>query len=252
MNDIPFYMLISMGRLVGLSNIHKFGFNPKVDKVDGFSTIQNGDGNYTGQDATEAETVEVFSSEIADATGEEGARKVKLIGLNANYDPAIEVVDLDGVNPVDTKKVYTRLDRMIVESAGGFGSNIGYISARQKTTTANIFARISAGYNQTMIAAYTIPAGYKGYLIIWFTGLSSKPNATASVRLLVRPHNKVFQVKEEIPVQNDGSSNFHRYYNTPRGPFGGKTDIKIVANTSVDGAAFGAGFDLILMDHENE
>ncbi len=234
----------------GVRGVNKFGRNADIDTASGYEAIWNGGGSYTGHEAIAAETVEVFSSDANDASAGTGARTVQVYGLDASWDEQNEIVTLDGVTAVDTAGTYIRLDRMIVRSAGSGAENAGSITARQKTTTANIFAVLPAGYNQTMIAAYTIPNGYEAYVHDWYVTLGGANGSDVAARLRARPFGEVFQVKEEIGIKGVGSSSQQRIYRIPKGPFAEKTDICIQASSDANNTVVAAGFGLILVPTE--
>ena len=240
-----YYLEISHGNIAGHTHVHKFGRNPDIDGA--FEAIWGGGGAYTGHNATAAEIVTVSSSDVNDTSAGTGARTVQVYGLDTNYLEINEIVTLAGTTLVDTVNSYIRLNRVIVRSAGSGVGNAGLISVAQKTTTANIFAVMPIGYNQTMIAAYTIPAGKTGYIMQWSAGLSGKTNASCNVRLRMRPLNEVFQVKEEFSLQGSGSSYMHRSYTTPKAGLTAKTDIFIEADTDAANTGVAADFGLILV-----
>lgn len=244
-----FFLQLVRGQIRAHSHVHKFGRNPDIDTASGYEAIWNGGGDYTGFDATAAEVVEVFSSDAADDAAGTGARTIELFGLDANFAEVSETVSLDGTTAVDTTNSYIRLHRGIVRTAGTGGVNAGTITARQKVTTANIFMVIPIGYNQTMIAAYTVPADKSAFLYCWSAGLAGNVNADCSVRLKMRPENEVFQVKEELAVQGAGSSYIIRDFLFPKGIISEKTDIVIEANTDVNNTAVAGSFDLVLVDN---
>lgn len=252
-----FFLEVARDRIPGHNHIHKFGKNPDIDIASGFEAVWGGGGDYTGFNATAAEVVELFSSDDADngATAT-GALTVRIYGLDTNLAEITEDVTLDGVTKVDTSKSYIRLNRVLVLTAGSTGSNEGTITARQKVTTANIFAVMRIGNNQTTIAAYTVPADKTAYLLSWFGALAKKQSAFSNVRILMRQLGSVFQLKEEFDIASTGSSYVQRMYKVPKGdddssapgiPAG--TDIKIMADSSADGHAISAGFDLLLIDN---
>ena len=242
-----FWLEVAKGDVAGHSAVHKFGRNPDID-TGGFEAIWNGGASYTGFDATGAEIVEVFSSDVADDVAGTGALTLQVYGLDANYLEQNETVILTGATPVDTVNSYLRLDRMIVRSAGSGGQNAGTLTARQKVTTAVVFAVMPIGYNQTMIAAYTIPAAKTGYITSWYAALSKKVAAFSNVRLRVRPFGEVFQVKEEVTVSSTGSSTLPRNYHIPKNDLAAKSDIYVEADSSANDNGVSAGFDLILVD----
>lgn len=248
LNPEDFYFAIARGNLSGINYVHKFGRNPDIDTSEGFEAVWNGGGDYTGFNATAAETVEVFSSDGDDTSAGTGARTVELFGLDGDYLEINETVTLNGATAVDTVNTYLRLSRAIVRSAGSGGENAGDITVRQKTTTANVFCAVPTGYNQTMIAAYTVPAGKTAFITSWFACLSRKNNALSQVKMLMRPLDEVFHVKEEFTVAYTGTSYILREYQVPKNSITAKTDIKIMADTSVNNNGVAAGFDLILID----
>lgn len=246
-----FYLEVAKGNIPGHSLIHKFGYNPDIDGA--FEAIWNGGGSYTGHNPSGAEIIEIFSSDVADVDSGAGAHTVELFGLDASYVEQTEIVALSGLTSVDTVNSYLRMDRMIVRSAGSGAQNMGEITARQKNTTANIFCIMPIEYNQTMIAAYTIPSGKIAFLLSWFAGLSGPTGADCSVRLRMRPSGEVFQVKEQVAIKAAGSSHIQRDYITPKGVLfmGGitaQTDIFIESDTDTPNTAMSAGFDLVLID----
>lgn len=251
-----FGLQVARGLIPGHHHVHKFGLNPDIDIASGFEAIWGGGGDYTGFDATAAEVVEVFSSSVADTSAGTGARTIRVYGLDANLVEISEDVILNGVTAVDTVKSYLRLNRVLVLTAGSGGENAGTITVRQSVTTANIFAVMQIGKNQTSIAAYTVPADKTAFLLTWFAALAKKQASFSDVRLLMRGVGSVFQVKEEFNIASTGSSYVQRAFDIPKGDddngdeigINTGTDIKITADTSADNSAIAAGFCLLLVD----
>ena len=311
---------ISSGNREGLSKVHKFGRNLDID-TGGFETIWNGGADYTGHNATVAETLEIFSSSIEDvgsvlssgtATGGSGStledsgatfvtdgvdvgdvlindtntghgivRSVteteitvfvmddeeiniagdayRVVTATATGSPILELynlldgeyaeqsneyVVLNGTTPVTTTGQYMRCDR---GHAHG-GLNIGDITCRQETTTANVMMVMPTGYGATMICAYTIPAGKRAFIDAWFASLAGKIQANSSVRLMQRAALDSFRVIEERSLIGAGSSEFQRVYKNPKDSLPQMTDIKIMADTDANNTGVAAGFDLTLKD----
>jgi hypothetical protein len=242
-----FYYDVALGNVSDQSITHKFGRNPDIATASGFEAVWNGGGSYTGHDPSAAETVEVFSSDANDAAAGTGARTVQVYGLDSDWAEQNETVTLNGATAVDTANTYIRLNRMIVRTVGSTGSNEGTITARQNVTTANVFAVMPIGYNQTMIAAWTVPSATdrNAFIQAWYASLAGKTSANCNVRLLARPFGECFQVKEEIALMGAGSSYIYRRYDSPKGPFAAKTDIVVEADTDTNNTGLAAGFDLI-------
>jgi len=157
-----------------------------------------------------------------------------------------EFVVLNGTTPVDTVGSYRRDSRAEVILVGSNESNVGTIITRQKVTTANIMVSLPIGYNGTMIAAYTIPVGFKGSMHSWFASFSGKTIANCSVRLMIRHPGEPFVVKEEITLLASGDSNYLRDYKVPKDSLTGGSDIKIMADTDTVNTGVSGGFDLVI------
>jgi len=240
-----FLFEVAQGNVPGMAILHKFGENPDIDSAGGYEDIWGGGGHYTGQDATAAETLELFSSDANDTSAGTGARTVEIFGLDAAYADQSETISLNGVTAVTSVNTYIRMNRMIVRTAGSGGKNAGTLTCRQTTTTANVMGVIQIGYNQTMIAAWTVPAGEEGYFLQWYAGVANKTSGAIEIRLLVRPFGEVWQVKEETAAAADGTSYVPRVYTVPKNSLAAKSDIKIEADSSVNNMAVFAGFEIL-------
>lgn len=244
-----FWLDVSRGRVTGVSVVHKFGRNPALVAAAGFETVWSGLGLYTGHNATAAEIVEVFSDQAADTGAGTGARTVRLFGLDGARASITEVVILDGVTPVDTVNSYLRLDRIKVLTAGSGGENEGDITARQSVTTANVFAIVTATYNQTMITAFTVPADKTAYLDGWICSMNGTLAADLTCRITWREPGSVFQVKEEFLLQLTGDPVERRHYRIPKNSIPPGTDIRVDVDTTMSNVAASAAMDIILVDN---
>jgi hypothetical protein len=91
-----------------------------------------------------------------------------------------------------------------VRSAGSGGVNAGVIYAGTGTVTtgvpANVYASVNGvtGANQSLMAIWTVPAGYTAYLLQYdvSNGTSSQTPAVCKLILAVRPYGEVFQSKD--------------------------------------------------------
>ena len=117
----------------------------------------------------------LVSGSAADAAAGTGARTVRIYGLDADWNRQDEEVILDGVTPVNTVGSYLRVFRMRVTSAGAGGINAGLITATA-ATDATISAAIAIGVGQTLMAVYSVPAGYTARVSgTWFGINRSSP-----------------------------------------------------------------------------
>ena len=167
MRDIrysDYFTDVALGLFSNESMGKKFGRNPQIDTTSDPEDIWGGGGLYTGHPVNfTPEKVEVFSSDGTDdavAVGA-GAWTIRIVGLKTATSTYYETEDfiLDGAVAVDSLSTWWRVNRAYVLTAGSGGANAGTITIRSKVTTANVFAQLPIGQNQTQIMAYTVPFG---------------------------------------------------------------------------------------------
>lgn len=243
-----YHLDVAAGRITGSKLVYKYGRNPNLDGIDVFESLWEGGGIYTGFDVIEAQTVDVISTDANDTLLGTGARSITLYGLDGDYLEVSETLEMNGTAGVTSTIEFIRCDRAKVESAGSAGYNEGTIDVTQ-TTSGIKFASLSIGYNSTMIAAYTIPAGKTGYVDRLFATFSGgKKAAYANIRLGIRLHGKVFLVDGEAALHSEGSSAVNMDFAYPK-RLPEKTDIHIVAASSETNVAISGAFDILLEDN---
>jgi hypothetical protein len=98
-----------------------------------------------------------------------------------------------------------------------------------------------------MIAAWSIPAGFRGFFTAWTASLSGGNTGNALVRIVTRPEGQTFQVQEELSIVAAGASTVERVYLTPKGPYDEKTDIFIEATAGSNGVGVAGSFDMLIV-----
>lgn len=181
---------VMIGRVQGNYIISGFGRNGDVDAAE---DIWNGGGDYTGFPTTTAEEFQVFSSDVNDTSAGTGARTVRVFYLDSNY----EMFDssgnylyfdatLNGTTAVNTGVTGTRVWKAEVQSSGSGQTNAGDITIRWRTTTAVIFAVMPAGFAETQLSNFTVPAGYTGYLKRYQGSMSDNTANTGQMAIKYR------------------------------------------------------------------
>lgn len=237
-NNASFGLALQKGEINKFSAINKFGYNGAVGTS--FELVSVASANITYP--TSAGAVTVVSASTADDSAGTGARTVLIEGLDENYDLQSETVTMDGTTNVVTTNTYIRLFRMSVQTAGSGGKNAGNITA---TIGGNEQVRISTDFeNQSLVAVYTIPNNYKGYITrMQFS--AGKENKTGMGALFVRPTSGVFQVKNIVECYRN-----NMIVDLPN-PIvvEGKTDIELRAKNLDSGTLSMSGtFDLVLQN----
>ena len=159
---------VSGGEIPNAFIVHKFGANDNVGNTLEPVALS---GNY--RTPTTAQSLEILSSDADDTAGGLGARKVKVIGLNASGDEIEEEITLNGLTPVSLTNNFLRVYRMYVSESGTYanqtaGSHQGILTLRASgggVTWAIITIEAGFGVGQTEIGAYTVPKDTECYLL---------------------------------------------------------------------------------------
>jgi len=249
---------IAEGNVTGTSFIHKFGKAPDFDTADGFVTIWDGaDDSLLGGGAmqytysTSADIGLISSSSASDTVD------IEIQGLDSSYDLVTQTVTLTGQTDVDISGVGgTDLIRVFRMKNVGSTDLVGNVYIRQNGTTqtggvpdtaSSVRAIINNGNNQTLMAVYTIPNGYTGYMRDWYVATAGARRDTAhEMKLFARPFGQVFQLKHDSSIVTDGTSAYQHRYEEPE-VFDAKTDIEMKVNTAADQAGVAGGFDIVLV-----
>lgn len=240
-NPTDWLIQVQRGLVPGVTAVIKFGENQAVT-VSGEDIWNNPDMVSDYPFPTAAVTVDFNSSSAADTLLGTGARTVEIFGLDTNFDPQSETINLNGVTQVSSVNTYTRIFRMIVRTAGTGGENAGVIRAENQSTGEAI-AAIEINENQTNMAVFTIPNNKTGFLLrIWF---SAEANRAPEVDLRVRPLGEVFQIKHHI---NGASGHVNSMFRAPIILLA-KSDLKLMGQASAGTLHIAAGFDLVLVDN---
>lgn len=245
----PFELQVARSQISWHKKNYKFGFNSDVD--DSLETVWAQGGLYSYLSA--ASVLKVSSSSLDDTALGTGARRVELYGLDADYNEISEVVQLAGQTAIDTSNSFLRINRMVVRSAGSGGQNAGVIYAGTGTISsgvpANKYATIAVGDNQTLMALWTVPAGYTAYLLQKdITAATAQNNKYATISLVARPEGEVFQVKDKHVLDNGV---LHQEYSVPI-EFLEKTDIEVrcVGDSASADISVSAGLDIIYIKND--
>lgn len=150
--------------LDGFSIVNKFGYNPDIDTGTTPEDVWGGSGVYTGFPQGIVETLTVVSTSANDTLAGTGAQRIRVIGLDANFDVLQEDISLNGLTGATSVNQFSRVHTAFVIQAGSGQVNAGALTVRHTVATVNVFLVMDIGRNQTNSSAYTIPDGYTGYM----------------------------------------------------------------------------------------
>lgn len=222
---------IARGLVRGTIPISKFGYNPAIPN-NGFETVWDGSNVYTYSSTPAVATI---TSDDADDNG----GTVEVQGLDTNYNQVTETLTIGGA---PGSILFRRVFRATLLTANTGTVNIGAVTV---TVNSIAVAIISETRGQTLMAIYTIPAGYTGYLLQLDTGCR-KDNE----------HEISFVVRSEVA----GSAWQTKSFLTTRGGFTEKNfklpiaipekhDVEVQAKANAT-SAVSAGFELLLVSND--
>lgn len=223
------YFDASRGAIDGAFTVHKFGANFDIDQADDPESVWTGGGLYPWDSLSSAQTIYCISTSADDTT------TLTIEGLDENYHPLTETINLTGLTAVSTNNEFIRVFRMTYDA-----TNVGTITARVTSGTGTVVAQIDAGYAQTLMAVYTIPAGHTGYILTGDATIDSNKNC--QVMMYVRQFGKAFRIGHIAEA-----TGHYRYDFMAPLPIPEKSDIDIrIDQVSGNDTRVTANFDLIL------
>jgi hypothetical protein len=213
-----FHHDLALGKIEKESYFNKFG---KATVGTGLTTIWTG-ANSLYVYPTAAVQMDLVSAEAADT------QTIHIYGLDKNWKLQDEIVQLNGTTPVTTIYSYFRVFRMLVE---GDGDLTGKVTCTETGETTPVYAEILAGPefpNQTQMAVYTVPAGYKQLVdnLEFTTYGNKKTNVLTSIRDWNRAGDAYTPVFRTVSNWNliNSASEWTRENPVPIGP---KVDMEI-------------------------
>ena len=228
--DYPYFIQVSRGLVDGHKRLFKFGHNPVIQDIS--ETIWDAGGLYAYPSSAVAMTV------TSGAGATDNGVAITVQGLDSNYNEVSEEVTLASTGTATTTQTFLRVYRAFVSGSQAITAN---------TTIANggtTYAQINTGENQTLMALWTVPAGYTAYLLdTKITAFTEQNNKVATINIYARRENGVFRTADKFDVF---AAAITQNYKCPI-PFPEKTDIEVraVATSSNADLRVAAGLDII-------
>ena len=221
---------------------HKFGAVPQLS-INTTGTIWDISNTLYPWTALDTPAVVNVERNDADDTG----LIVTIQGLDENWNFQSEDITITGADQVGTK-LWRRVNRAFV-SSGTAVVNVGDINIEAGAAGGTTVARISADLGQTLMAVYTIPAGYIGYL--YHGTMTVQANADATGFMFIRRNavGTTFRVAHTFEVA--GGSQYEYTFSFPP-PIPEKSDIDVRAAVRSNNARVTAAFDILLVENDPE
>ena len=233
----PFYLSVSKDLVAGHEVLHKFGANFDIDVNTDPETIWSGGGLYPWSALNTAQVLYAISTSTSDTD------EMTIEGLDSDYNKITETVTVNGTTAVVTTNEFKRVYRMIYNHTA---DNAGTITLRTGSGTGTVVSQIDIGYSQTLMALYTVPAGYTAYLLQ--LGASVNKNKDVQIKMYQRELNRSFKILHLTEMfENTYSMNFPLPIKIEE-----KTDLEIRASEAeTNNTRVTATFDLLLVKESN-
>lgn len=238
------------GKQANRQAIQKFGHNDDV-AADTTEIVAGAGGTYTGW-LEAATAVRIRSGgDAADDSGGDGARKIRVEGLDENWEIVEEEIITNGASVSSATTItFIRVNRAYVTDVGLYGAtNTGDIIV--ETTGGALVADIHAEHAESEGAFYTIPSGKIGF--VRAVSASVEGTKPASIDFWCRPDADVVIAPFTSPRVFFGFAKLDSYaarrFLSYKGPFAAKTDIYVTASPPTgSNPSVSASFDLVLVD----
>lgn len=243
-----YFLDIARGYVSNHTYVKKFGLAENIDTADGYVDIWDGcnvaAASKTYTFSTAADIDSLSSSDNGDT------QDVTVVGLDTNWDEVTQTITLTGQTRAALTTSLIRVYRMYNAGTTDFAGNVFCFKNVALTdgvpnTAANIRAIVQGANNQTLMAIYTIPAGYTGYLVRGWANQAINKTAANTIKFMAREFGGVFRVQRTQGLNSVGSSLVETDEKLPF-VIPEKTDLKVMANTTANDMALGAGFDIVL------
>ena len=233
----PFELQVARGQVENHKTVFKFGYNPDIDGAE--ETIWDVGGIYAYPGSAVAMTVTTDAGTPANDNGV----KVVVEGLDGDYNEVSEEVTLAGSGTATTTQTFFRVFRSYVS---GSQEPTGNLNITNGGTT---YARITVGENQTLMALWTVPAGYTGFLdhVNIATG-TTNANQYITAQIVQRQLDGVFRVMMKQTLGSGGVADFLLRYPilVPE-----KTDIEVRAVSSGSNNLVSANFSMVYIKNKS-
>ena len=234
----PFYLQVARGQILEHATVFKFGFNPDVNSTE--ETIWDVGGIYAYPSSAVAMTVTTDAGTPANDNGV----KVIVFGLDEDYNEVSQEVTLAGSGTATTTQTFIRVFRAYVSGSQAPTGNLNI------TNGGTTYARITVEENQTLMALWTVPAGYTGFLdhVNIATG-TTNANQYITAQIIQRQLDGVFRVMMKQTLGSGGVADFLLRYPilVPE-----KTDVEVRAVSSGSSNLISANFSMVYIKNPYE
>lgn len=236
--DEQFDLNVSRSKVRGAIQIHKFGATPS-QSINTTATVWDKPDTLYPWSAFNTAGVIVAGT----ANASDDGKIVRIEGLDNDWNLIQEDFTLSSSGTVTGTVAFKRVFRGYLISGD---TNVGQISFTKGGTEV---LRITAGTGQTLMAIYSVPAGYTGYLYHGVASAQTGADATGYMYVRFNTIGTTFRVGHTFEVS--GSQMYNYKFAFPQ-PIPEKSDIDVRLATRSNNGRFTAAFDILLVDETLE
>lgn len=252
-----FLVEVAKGNIPGHSIVHQFGKNTAVGST--LAPVCNG-GNY--QTPTSSASLEILSDQLQDQPGGNGAHKVTVQGLDSSWNEQTEQVTLSGTTPVSLSNQFIRVYGMFVSESGRYANqaqasqrgNLTLRGAGGGVTWATIpTIATNFGAGESLIGAYTVPAGYTAFILSQIFSIDGNKSANlyffnrSDANDVSSPYTGIMKAQSIYT----GASSVYQFEHKANESYSEYTDIGFLASyTSGGTASIAVEFELLIVDND--
>jgi len=258
-NSLPWGAHISRGNMRLARIYHQFGRNIAC----GISYVPVSDnGVYRTPQVAGATQLRVKAGgNAADTADGNGARSVKLWGINATGDEIVEVIDTAGASASSsTQNSFIRLYHVEVYESGTYGtqaagSHVGSITIENAAGTEDWAEMLLNGFpsGASCIGSLTIPRNHVGLITSVKINVDASGGKAMDVLLMQRsgileaeaPYQSIKKIQEFIGLKDASEITFDVPFKLPQ-----LTDIGVLAKSSSGTNAISVDMEIIMLEAE--
>jgi len=236
--DEDFKLNVSRGKVRGAEALYKFGAVPQMS-INTTGTVW--DKNDTLYPWSSFDSAGVIVA--AQANSSDNGKKVTVLGLDDDFNETSEEFTLSSSGTVTGTVLFRRIYRAYITEGV---ANVGTVTFTKGGVDVLL---ITAGRAQTLMAIYTVPAGYTGYI---YQGVASaEAGADATGDLFVRRYGEsAFRIGHSFEVSGTGGDYNYSFSFPVQIPE--KSDIDVRMTTRANNGRYTAAFDILLVQEAIE